>query len=229
MSTSASLYARTPESANALLTLVNPVIYSDRVPETTGHRIGVRVMQKADNRRSAVFLRLHAKRLQWSGLGGGAFGHAGFLLRRYANSVKCSATPIGVGARVPNPAKGGRIMRQASARPSKVRTNVRPAALPDEIFTLLDTRTNDYGTACKIGRQAADEFAECLRDERYRVGFGLLPKIAEYIAVTGSSPGVAVGFWARVDELIVRASGSVCFPIMRNAGAKEVHERHAHA
>ncbi|SAL19315.1 hypothetical protein AWB71_00922 [Caballeronia peredens] len=87
--------------------------YSFTVAETTATRIGVRNSSLADNRRSAVFLRPHTMRLQWSGLGGGALAHAGIQRRRYANPALCSATPIGVGGRVLTPVSGGRIMRQS--------------------------------------------------------------------------------------------------------------------
>jgi hypothetical protein len=71
------------------------------VPETTGDRIGVRKDSTAGDRRMAVFLRPHImSHLQWSGLGGGALAHAGIRGRRYANSILCPATPIGVGSRV---------------------------------------------------------------------------------------------------------------------------------
>lgn len=121
-------------------------------------------------------------------------------------------------------------MRQASARPSKVRINVRYSALPDEVLALLDKRTDDYGTACKIGRQAAEEFAQCLRDDRYRIGFGLLPKIAEHIATTGSSHGIAVGFYQRLDELLVRASSPGIFTAFQQPlSAKGAHGNRARA
>ncbi|WP_186204228.1 hypothetical protein [Burkholderia gladioli] len=64
------------------------------VAETAAARIGVRNLKTADDRHLAVFFRLRVNaRLQWSGLGGGAFGHAGFRFRRYANSAMCPATP----------------------------------------------------------------------------------------------------------------------------------------
>ena len=86
--------------------------YPAGVAETTANRIGVRNSKRADDRRLAVFFCPHViARPQWSGLGGGAFGHAGFLFRRYANPAMCPATPIGVGGRVRYPEKGGRSMR----------------------------------------------------------------------------------------------------------------------
>jgi hypothetical protein len=122
--------------------------YPACVAETTANRIGVRELKKADDRRLAVFFRPHVSaRLQWSGLGGGAFGHAGFLFRRYANSVMCPATPIGVGAGFDTREKGGRTMRQfthahSGQNPtliqSVIRDALRAAATADTYQSALD-------------------------------------------------------------------------------------------
>jgi hypothetical protein len=95
--------------------------YNDSTAETTADEIGVSKEQKADNRRCAVFSFSRPSALaglQWPGCGGGAFGLAGFLLRRYANLVMCPVTTIGVVVRVTQPAKGGRTMlRHIPAHP----------------------------------------------------------------------------------------------------------------
>lgn len=77
--------------------------YPVGVAETAAIRFGDRNCSKADSRRRAVFLRPYTLCLQWSGLGGGAFAHAGFLGRRFANPVMCPATPFGDGGRVRQP------------------------------------------------------------------------------------------------------------------------------
>lgn len=72
-----------------------------------------RKCSEADNRRLAVFFRPKpCACLQWSGLGGGALAHAGSLGRRSLNPALCPATSFESEARVLQPVRGGRIMRQ---------------------------------------------------------------------------------------------------------------------
>ncbi len=98
--------------------------YTQVVPETTGNLDWRPECSVADDRRSAVFLRPYTLcLLQWSGLGEGALAHAGSHGRRYANLALCPATPIGVGGRVRQPVRGGRIMlRHIPARPEQTQS-----------------------------------------------------------------------------------------------------------
>lgn len=132
-------------ATSAPLVLNSERRYSGPVAETTAHRGDSRQMQKADNRLSAVFLRPHTKRLLWSGLGGGAFALAGFLLRRSVNFANGPATPFDSGGRVIQSAKGGRTMRPISARPEQtqspleiIRAALRAAALAPSDRDALD-------------------------------------------------------------------------------------------
>ncbi|MFD1558685.1 hypothetical protein ACFSHT_24110 [Paraburkholderia silviterrae] len=122
-------------------------------------------------------------------------------------------------------------MRQASARPSKVHSNAAGhSAILRDVLTLLNTRTENYGAACQIGKRAADEFAACLRDDRRWVGFGLLGQISHHLTSTDCSHGVAVGFWTRVDELLVRASSPGIFTAFQQPlSAKGAHGPRANA
>lgn len=101
--------------------------YTQVVPETTGNLDWRPEMYVADNRHPAVFFRpLTSRNLQWSGLSEGAFAHAGFHIRRYANLALCPATPIGVGGWVLQPVCGGRTMlRHIPARPEHPQSPVR--------------------------------------------------------------------------------------------------------
>jgi hypothetical protein len=100
-------------------------------------------------------------------------------------------------------------------------------AIPDAVLSILSERSNSYAKACRIGARAADAFADCLNDERHLIGTGLLSKIARHFATIDCSRGVEAGFWARADELIHRASTSVCFEIRRPVPAKGTHESRA--
>lgn len=121
--------------------------YSVRVAETTVTRFGDRRCSKADNRLRAVFLRPYTLRLLWSGLGGGAFAHAGSLGRRFANPALCPATPFGDGAGFVNPSKEVAFNAPALARPygqqshlirSIVRAALRDAATASTYQDALD-------------------------------------------------------------------------------------------
>ncbi|MGF6974920.1 hypothetical protein QFZ94_003370 [Paraburkholderia sp. JPY465] len=105
--------------------------YTPYVPETTGNLDWRPEQIKADNRRRAVFLRPHIKRLQWSGLGEGALALAGILDRRYANLAMCPATPIGVGGRVIRLDQGGRTM------PSNIHAHPEQTSFPNSLTSLV--------------------------------------------------------------------------------------------
>jgi len=134
--------------------------YTAVVAETTAIRIGVRKCSTAGDRRLAVFFRPHiTSLLQWSGLGGGALAHAGIRGRRYANPNLCPATPIGVGCRVRYYVHGGRIMRQALARPEQTESPIqiinralRDAAVAPTVFDALDVTGDALRLLAELAR-----------------------------------------------------------------------------
>lgn len=101
---------------------ISGLCYPRAVPETAGAGIGVPNCTRRTAASRGIFcVRLaFARPFPWAGLGGGAFGLTGTLVRRHANPTLCPPTPIGVGRRVSNPALGGRQMRaNAHARPEQ--------------------------------------------------------------------------------------------------------------
>jgi len=90
-----------------ILTPYTSVDYSGIVAEKEATWGESQKCSKADSRLSAVFLRPYTLSLLRSGLGGGAFAHAGSLGRRSLNPAMCPATPFESGSRVIQPVQGG--------------------------------------------------------------------------------------------------------------------------
>lgn len=74
---------------------------------------------------------------------------------------------------------------------------------PTEILEGLNVETNDYGHACEIGAKCADDYVAALRKNGYLIGTGRIADIAKRLAESESHRAIAIGFFARLDRLLV--------------------------
>jgi hypothetical protein len=123
--------------------------------------------QKRTAAQSGFFVRIAFARLfQWAGLGGGAYGLAGFFCCRSANPTSCPLTPFSSGQRAFIQTEGGRTMRQAPAHPEQtpsslelIQNALRAAALAPTVYDALDLTGEALRRLAEAMRAEAQERA----------------------------------------------------------------------
>jgi hypothetical protein len=69
-------------------------------------------------------------------------------------------------------------------------------------------QTDDYGTACDMGRQYAGDFLQYIKDNPYLAGSNILGQIVQDMAAHPRGTdmhGYEVGFWSAIETLLYRA------------------------
>ncbi|CAG9244935.1 hypothetical protein [Paraburkholderia caribensis] len=126
-------------------------------------------------------------------------------------------------------------MRRVIARQSKVQSHPLDfIGIPKAVLAGLNTKTDDYGTACRIGAECAADLVAAFQANPYLIGTSRLLAIARYIETHDCSPGIDAGFFNAIDKLIVRGAQSdagLAKTVLRGiqpaskSAAKEAHER----